>query len=58
MSAGTCWVIRLIFRERVSRDIDEDDTSIGIQFVLKGFTEIGNSVRSQLEGGILGYSDL
>jgi LPS-assembly protein len=55
---GCCWGIRLIFRERVSRDIEEDDTSIGIQFVLKGFTEIGNSVRSQLEGGILGYSDL
>ena len=55
---GCCWGIRLIYRERVSRDIEEDDTSIGIQFVLKGFAEIGNSVRSQLEGGILGYSDL
>lgn len=55
---GCCWGIRLIYRERVSRDIEEDDTSIGIQFVLKGFAEIGNSVRSQLEGGILGYADL
>jgi len=53
-----CWGIRLIGRQRVSRDIDETDTSIGIQLVLKGFTEIGNSVRGQLESGILGYNDL
>ncbi len=53
-----CWGIRFIYRERVSRDIDRNDTSIGIQFVLKGFTELGNSVRSQLESGILGYADL
>jgi LPS-assembly protein len=53
-----CWGVRLIYRERVSRDIGENDTSIGIQFVLKGFTELGNSVRSQLESGILGYADL
>lgn len=53
-----CWGVRFIYRQRVSRDIEEDDTSIGIQFVLKGFGELGNSVRSQLESGILGYADL
>ncbi|MDG1462558.1 MAG: hypothetical protein P8R04_03230, partial [Gammaproteobacteria bacterium] len=53
-----CWGIRMIARQRVSRDIDEEDVSIGIQFVLKGFSELGNSVGSQFESGILGYNSL
>ena len=53
-----CWGVRLIARQQVSRDIDEDNVSIGIQFVLKGLTEVGNSVSSQFESGILGYTSL
>ena len=52
-----CWGVRLLGRRRVSRDLGESDNSVGIQFILKGFTEIGNSVKSTFERGILGYGD-
>lgn len=53
-----CWGIRLLGRRRVSRDLGEYEDSVGVQFILKGFTEIGNSVRGTFERGILGYGEL
>jgi len=53
-----CWGIRLIGRRQVTRDLDQPDNSVGVQFILKGFTEVGNSVRGTFERGILGYGDL
>jgi len=53
-----CWGIRFLARRQVTRDLDQFDNSYGIQFILKGFTEVGNSVRGTFERGILGYGEL
>ncbi|MDG1713066.1 MAG: LPS assembly protein LptD [Woeseiaceae bacterium] len=52
-----CWGIRMIYREYVSTRDGQEDTSFGIQLVLKGMTSIGTKANKLLERGILGYSN-
>ena len=51
-----CWGIRLVYRDYVSTRDGQEDSSIGIQFILKGMTSIGTNANKLLERGILGYS--
>lgn len=51
-----CWGARAVWRQFVSGVNGGNNSSIMIQLVLKGLTNIGNPVASVLEGGILGYS--
>mgnify|MGYP001355120806 FL=1 len=52
-----CWGVRMIYREYVSTRDGQEDTSFGIQLVLKGMTSIGTKANKLLERGILGYSN-
>ncbi len=52
-----CWGIRMIYREYISTRDGQEDTSFGIQLVLKGMTSIGTKADKLLERGILGYSN-
>ena len=51
-----CWGIRLVYRDYVSTRDGQEDSSVGIQFILKGMTSIGTNANKLLERGILGYS--
>lgn len=50
-----CWRLRLISRRYISRRTGESDSSLTIQFLLRGFTDDGDSPEELLERGILGY---
>jgi len=51
-----CWGIRLVTRRYVSTRDGTQDTSLGIQLVLKGMASVGTRADRLLERGILGYS--
>jgi LPS-assembly protein len=51
-----CWGIRLVGRRHISTRDGTQDTSIGLQLVLKGMTSVGTKADRLLEHGILGYS--
>ena len=51
-----CWGIRFIAREYISTRDGTQDTSFGLQLVLKGMSSVGTSADKMLERGILGYS--
>lgn len=51
-----CWGLRLVTRRFISTRDGTQDTSIGLQLVLKGMTSVGTSADKMLERGILGYS--
>jgi LPS-assembly protein len=51
-----CWGLRLVTRRYVSTRDGTQDSSIGLQFVLKGMTSVGTAADKMLERGILGYS--
>ena len=50
-----CWGVRLVGRSFVTSREGDRDSSIAIQFILKGLTELGDPADSLLERGILGY---
>jgi LPS-assembly protein len=50
-----CWGLRLVTRRHISRNTGEADTSVSIQLILKGLTNIGDPADRLLEHGILGY---
>jgi LPS-assembly protein len=52
-----CWGIRLVGRRFISTRDGTEDTSIGLQLVLKGMASVGTAADKLLERGILGYSD-
>ena len=52
-----CWGIRMVYRQYVATRDGQEDTSFGIQLVLKGMTSIGTKADKLLERGILGYSN-
>ena len=52
-----CWAVRMVYRQYVSTRDGQEDTSLGIQLVLKGMTSIGTKADKLLERGILGYSN-
>lgn len=52
-----CWGVRMVYRQYVSTRDGQEDTSFGIQLVLKGMTSIGTKADKLLERGILGYSN-
>jgi LPS-assembly protein len=49
-----CWAISLLARSTVSRNSDISNSSISLQFVLKGFSNIGTKAATELEHDILG----
>jgi len=51
-----CWGLRLVTRRYVSTRDGSQDSSIGIQLVLKGMASVGTRSDRLLERGILGYS--
>ena len=51
-----CWGIRVVTRRHISTRDGTQDSSIGLQFVLKGMTSVGTAADKMLERGILGYS--
>lgn len=51
-----CWGVRLVGRRYISTRDGTQDSSIGLQLVLKGMTSIGTPADRLLERGILGYS--
>lgn len=50
-----CWAVRAVWRRYLTRRNGESDTSIGFQFVLKGFGDPGTAAEALLDHGILGY---
>jgi LPS-assembly protein len=50
-----CWVLRGVWRRYLTRRNGESDTSLGFQFVLKGFGDPGSAAESLLDRGILDY---
>jgi len=51
-----CWGLRLVTRRYISTRDGTQDSSIGLQLVLKGMTSVGTAADKLLERGILGYS--
>ncbi len=51
-----CWGLRLVGRRFISTRDGTQDSSIGLQLVLKGMTSVGTAADRLLERGILGYS--
>ncbi len=51
-----CWGIRLVAREYIKRE-SETNQAILLQFVFKGLAHFGNDIESELQDGILGYSE-
>ena len=50
-----CWRMQVYTRDFISRRTGESDASLNVQFLLRGFTDAGESAESLLERGILGY---
>ena len=51
-----CWGLRLVGRRYISTRDGTQDSSIGLQLVLKGMTSVGTAADRLLERGILGYT--
>ncbi len=51
-----CWGLRLVSRRYVSTREGTQDSSFGLQLVLKGMASVGSSADRILERGILGYT--
>ncbi|MEM7431971.1 MAG: LPS assembly protein LptD [Pseudomonadota bacterium] len=51
-----CWGLRLVSRRHISTRDGTQDSSIGLQLVLKGMSSVGTAADKLLERGILGYS--
>jgi len=51
-----CWGLRLVSRRYISTRDGTQDSSIGLQLVLKGMASVGTAADKILERGILGYS--
>jgi LPS-assembly protein len=51
-----CWGLRLVSRRFISTRDGTRDSSIGLQLVLKGMTNVGTAADRLLGRGILGYS--
>ncbi|MFQ5546680.1 MAG: LPS-assembly protein LptD [Woeseia sp.] len=51
-----CWGLRLVTRRYISTRDGTQDSSFGLQLVLKGMTSVGTKADRLLERGILGYS--
>ena len=53
--ASCCWRLQVYGRSYISRRTGESDSSLTVQFLLRGFSDNGNPAESMLERGILGY---
>ena len=53
--ASCCWRLQVYGRSYISRRTGESDSSLTVQFLLRGFSDNGDSAESMLERGILGY---
>ena len=51
-----CWGLRVVSRRFISTRDGNRETTIGLQLVLKGMTNVGTAADKLLERGILGYS--
>ena len=54
--SSCCWGLRLVARRHISTRDGTQDSSIGLQLVLKGMSSVGTAADKLLERGILGYS--
>jgi len=54
--SSCCWGIRILSRRTVSRDSDDKEEVIAVQFVLKGLSDLGSESTESLRRGILGGS--
>jgi len=52
--SGCCWGISLLSRRTIARSTGETDSSIALQFSLKGFSNFGSSSATDLQRDILG----
>jgi LPS-assembly protein len=50
-----CWAVRTVWRRNVTRRTGEQDTSISLQLILKGFGNSASAADRLLDRGILGY---
>ena len=50
-----CWAVRTVWRRNVTRRTGEQDTSISLQLILKGFGNPASAADQLLDRGILGY---
>jgi LPS-assembly protein len=53
--SSCCWGVRVLARRTVARSTGDQDETIGIQFVMKGLSNIGSESTENLRRGILGY---
>ena len=51
-----CWGIRMVAREFI-KDESETNQAVLFQFVFKGLAHFGNDIESELQNGILGYTE-
>jgi LPS-assembly protein len=51
-----CWGLRLVSRRHISTRDGTQESSIGLQLILKGMASVGTAADKILERGILGYS--
>jgi LPS-assembly protein len=51
-----CWGISVLSRQTISRSTGDTDTSVGVQFALKGFSNFGSGTSQDLQRDILGGS--
>lgn len=51
-----CWGLRLVTRRHISTRDGTQESSIGLQLILKGMASVGTAADKILERGILGYS--
>jgi LPS-assembly protein len=51
-----CWGLRLVSRRHISTRDGTQDSSLGLQLILKGMASVGTAADKILERGILGYS--
>ena len=51
--SGCCWGISLLARRTISRSTGDSDSAISLQFILKGFSNIGSKESSNLQRAIL-----
>ena len=54
--SSCCWGLRVVARRHISKRDGTQDSSIGLQLVLKGMSSVGTAADKLLERGILGYS--
>ncbi len=56
--SSCCWGLRVLWRQFVTNVNGVSNSSLMLQFILKGMTSIGSSAETELQRAILGYTPL